>query len=135
MNEINTLGKEYPKRETTLKIIRALPEKWDVFTIMFQNTKDLKEIIAQQLFFELKAFEFDLNKRKAVKSPNKVKNEKTHKNVALKAKDSEASKGAPEKLSRTEMLEEMNLMARRFDRLNARFGKYKRFYQDAKDRK
>ncbi|KAL8516669.1 hypothetical protein ACS0TY_015071 [Phlomoides rotata] len=61
MNKINTLGKEYPKRETGLKIIRALPEKWDVFTIMFQNTKDLKEITAQQLFSELKAFEFDLN--------------------------------------------------------------------------
>ncbi|KAL8542807.1 hypothetical protein ACS0TY_003623 [Phlomoides rotata] len=30
MNEINTLAKEYTKREMALKIIKALPEKWDV---------------------------------------------------------------------------------------------------------
>ncbi|KAL8469754.1 hypothetical protein ACS0TY_032558 [Phlomoides rotata] len=135
MNEINILGKEYTKRETTLKIIRSLPEKWDVFTVIFQNTKDLNEVSTQQLFSELKAFEFDLNKRKAVKTPNKVKNDESHKNVPLKAKESESSKPAPNTLLHAEMLEEMNLMARRFDRLNSRFGKYKRFYQDAKDRK
>ncbi|KAL8501063.1 hypothetical protein ACS0TY_020582 [Phlomoides rotata] len=74
MNEINTLRKEYPRREITLKIIRALPEKWDVFTVMFQNTKDLTQITAQQLFSELKAFKFDLNRRKSVK-PSMIKTE------------------------------------------------------------
>ncbi|KAL8510681.1 hypothetical protein ACS0TY_017484 [Phlomoides rotata] len=135
MNEINTLGKEFTKREMALKIIRALLEKWDVFTVMFQNTKDLKEVSPQQLFSELKAFEFDLKRRNTVKTLTKVKNEESNKNVALKAKESESSKAAPNTLSQVEMLEEMNLMARRFDRLNSRFGKYKRFYQDAKDRK
>ncbi|KAL8514413.1 hypothetical protein ACS0TY_013502 [Phlomoides rotata] len=135
MDEINTLGKEYNKRDMALKIIRSLPKKWDVFTVMFQNTKDLNEVSAQQLFSELKAFEFDLNRRKAVKTPSKVKNDECHKNVSLKAKESESPKTAPNTLSQAEMLEKMNLMARRFDRLNSRFGKYKRFYQDAKDRK
>ncbi|KAL8456973.1 hypothetical protein ACS0TY_034991 [Phlomoides rotata] len=135
MNEINTLGKEYTKRETALKIIRSLPEKWDVFTAMFQNTKDLNEVSIQQLFSELKAFEFDLNRRNVVKTPRKVKNDESHKNIALKAQESEPSKPDPNTLSQAEMLEEMNLMARRFERLNSRFGKYKRFYQDAKDRK
>ncbi|KAL8503185.1 hypothetical protein ACS0TY_022074 [Phlomoides rotata] len=55
MNEINILGKEYPKREIALKIIRALPEKWDVFTVMFQNTNDLTQITAKQLFSEFKS--------------------------------------------------------------------------------
>ncbi|KAL8529116.1 hypothetical protein ACS0TY_006544 [Phlomoides rotata] len=87
MNEINTLGKVFTKREMALKIIRALPEKCDVFTVMFQNTKDLKEVSPQQIFSELKAFEFDLNIRKTVKTPTKVKNEESNKNVALKAKE------------------------------------------------
>ncbi|KAL8507120.1 hypothetical protein ACS0TY_017856 [Phlomoides rotata] len=85
MNEINTLGKEYTKRETALKIIRYLPEKWVVFTVMFQNTKDLNEVSAQQLFSELKGFEFDMNRINGVKTPSKVKNDESHKNVALKA--------------------------------------------------
>ncbi|KAL8546534.1 hypothetical protein ACS0TY_006316 [Phlomoides rotata] len=117
-----------------LKIIRALPEKWDIFTVMFQNTKDLNEVSPQQLFSELKAFEFDLNRRKVVKTPTKVKIEESHKNVALQAKESESSKTTPNTLSQAEILEEMNLMARRFDKLNSRFGKYKKFYQDAKDK-
>ncbi|KAL8472804.1 hypothetical protein ACS0TY_029862 [Phlomoides rotata] len=66
---------------------------------MFQYTKDLKKVSAQQLFSELKAFEFDLNRRKAVKTPNKVKNEESHKNVA-KAKESKSSKVAPNTLVR-----------------------------------
>ncbi|KAL8519604.1 hypothetical protein ACS0TY_010513 [Phlomoides rotata] len=99
MNEINTLGKEYPKKEIDLQIIRALPEKWDVFTVMFHNTKDLTQLTAQQLFSELKAFEFDLNRRKTVK-PSKVKTEEAPKNVALKAKETDTSKAHSDNLSK-----------------------------------
>ncbi|KAL8507512.1 hypothetical protein ACS0TY_018160 [Phlomoides rotata] len=133
-NEINTLGKEYPRREITLEIIRALPEKWDVFTVMFQNIKDLTQIRAQQLFSDLKAFVFVLNRRKIVK-PSKIKIEEALKNVALKAKEVESTKVDSDNMSKTEMRDELNLMARRFENLNSRFGKYKRFYQDTRNRR
>ncbi|KAL8463319.1 hypothetical protein ACS0TY_034102 [Phlomoides rotata] len=65
MNEINSLGKEFLKRDVALKILRSLLEKWDIFTVMFQNTKDLSSISSDQLFSELRAHEFDLNRRKS----------------------------------------------------------------------
>ncbi|KAL8461606.1 hypothetical protein ACS0TY_032912 [Phlomoides rotata] len=134
MNEMNTLGKKYPIREIALKIIRALPEKWDVFTVMFQNTKDLTQITAQQPFSELKAFEFDLNRRKSVK-PSKIKNGEASKNVALKAKKAESTNVPSDNLSKAEMRDEFNLMERRFEKLNSIFGKYKRFYQDTRNKR
>ncbi|KAL8507224.1 hypothetical protein ACS0TY_017949 [Phlomoides rotata] len=134
MNEINTLGKEYPRREIALKIIRALLEKWNVFTVMFQNTKDLTQITVQQLFSELKAFEFDLNRRKSMK-PSKIKTGEALRNVALKAKEVESTNASSNNLSNAEMRDELNLMARRFEKLNSKFGKYKRFYQDTRNRR
>ncbi|KAL8510805.1 hypothetical protein ACS0TY_017578 [Phlomoides rotata] len=98
--------------------------------MMFRNTKDLTQITAQQLFSELKAFEFDLNRRKNVKPP-KIKIEEVSKNVALKAKEVESIKVPSDNLSK----DELNLMVRRFEKLNSRFGKYKRFYQDTMNKR
>ncbi|KAL8553374.1 hypothetical protein ACS0TY_001887 [Phlomoides rotata] len=65
MNEINSLRKEFTKKDVALKILRSLPERWDIFIVMFQNTKDLSSISSEQLFSELRAHEFDLNRRKS----------------------------------------------------------------------
>ncbi|KAL8487000.1 hypothetical protein ACS0TY_023627 [Phlomoides rotata] len=111
-----------------LKILRSLPERWDIFTVMFQNTKDLSSVSSEQLFSELRAHEFDLNRRKstAVKSIPEEPSTST-KGVAFKVKTEECASPAcaVHDLSKNKMIEEMNLMAKRFKKLNSRFG-YKR---------
>ncbi|KAL8500698.1 hypothetical protein ACS0TY_020327 [Phlomoides rotata] len=64
MNEINLLGKMFTKSDVEHKILWYLLGKWDIFTVMFQNTKDLSTISSEQLFSELRAHEFDPNRRK-----------------------------------------------------------------------
>ncbi|KAL8477326.1 hypothetical protein ACS0TY_029578 [Phlomoides rotata] len=138
MNEINSLGKEFTNRDVALKIIRSLPERWDIFIVMFQNTKDLSSISSEQLFSELRAHEFDLNQRKSTATDSALEEPSTSsKGVVFKAKTEECASPAHvvHDLSKSEMIEEMNLMAKRFKKLNSRFGKYKHFYQDTRDRK
>ncbi|KAL8463027.1 hypothetical protein ACS0TY_033880 [Phlomoides rotata] len=138
MNEINSLGKEFTKGDVALKILRSLTEKWDIFTIMFQNTKDISIISSEQMFSELRAHEFDLNRRKSTTTDPAFEEPSTSsKGVAFKAKIEECASPARavHDLQKSEMREEMNLMAKRFEKLNSRFGKYKKYYQDSKDQK
>ncbi|KAL8520284.1 hypothetical protein ACS0TY_010997 [Phlomoides rotata] len=50
MNAINSSEKEFTKRDVALKILRSLPEKCDIFNVMFQNTKDLSTIFRAVVF-------------------------------------------------------------------------------------
>lgn len=151
MNEINALGKEYPKKDIAVNIIRSLPEKWDGYTVTLRNSKDLSPMSAQQMFFLLKAQEFDFNRRKPTKKVTTDEPSSSEKGVAFKAKTREPESSPtprspqspkPEKHSKSyksqskaKMREELSLMAKRFEKLNSRFSKYKRFYKDTKDRK
>ncbi|KAL8474437.1 hypothetical protein ACS0TY_031053 [Phlomoides rotata] len=70
-----------------LKILRSLPERWDIFTTMFQNTKYLSSISSEQLFSEFRAHEFDLNRRRSiVTEPEPEEPSVSTKGVAFKAK-------------------------------------------------
>ncbi|KAL8542763.1 hypothetical protein ACS0TY_003590 [Phlomoides rotata] len=94
MNKIISLGKELTKRDVTLNILRFLPEKWDIFTVMFQNTKDLSSISSEQLFYELRAHEFDLNRRKSTAMDLAEEPSTSSKGVAFKAKTDECASPA-----------------------------------------
>ncbi|KZV42862.1 hypothetical protein F511_17466 [Dorcoceras hygrometricum] len=61
--ELTSLGKEYSNRELALKVMRALPREWDVKTVAMRESKDLNKLELQDLFANLKAYEFELETR------------------------------------------------------------------------
>ncbi|KAL8542657.1 hypothetical protein ACS0TY_003515 [Phlomoides rotata] len=64
LNEMELLGKEYSQREKNRKVLRALPPEWDMKVVYMRESKDLSKITTFELFSYLKAFEFDIDKRK-----------------------------------------------------------------------
>ncbi|KAL8486660.1 hypothetical protein ACS0TY_023379 [Phlomoides rotata] len=120
MNENNSLGKEFAKGDVTLKILRSLHEKWDIFTVMFQNTKDLYTISSEQMFSELQAHEFNLNRRKptaTATAPEEATTLSKGATFKVKSEECDSPTRVVHDLSKDEMLEEMNLMDKRFARL------------------
>ncbi|XP_073273260.1 uncharacterized protein [Primulina huaijiensis] len=61
--ELTSLGKKYSNREIALKVMRALPRKWDVKTIAVRESKDLNKLELHDLFTDLKVYEFELGIR------------------------------------------------------------------------
>ncbi|KAL6586411.1 hypothetical protein OROMI_001399 [Orobanche minor] len=60
MNEINSLGKTYGNREMALKVLRSLNPEWSMKAVAMRESKDLNKIKIQELFSDLKAYEFEL---------------------------------------------------------------------------
>ncbi|XP_073061782.1 uncharacterized protein [Primulina eburnea] len=58
INELNALGKVYSNKEVTLKVVRGLPKEWDVKTMAMGESKDLNKVELDDLFADLKAYEF-----------------------------------------------------------------------------
>ncbi|KAL6553645.1 hypothetical protein OROGR_007487 [Orobanche gracilis] len=82
VNEINSLGKAYGNREMALKVLRSLTPEWSMKAVAMRESKDLNKIKIQELFSDLKAYEFEL--------PNSSSNEPIEKGVAFSV-DSSAS--------------------------------------------
>lgn len=53
MIEINSIEKEYTKKKVVLKVMRALPGKWRAKRAIIKDTKDISNISARQLFYDL----------------------------------------------------------------------------------
>ncbi|KZV47706.1 hypothetical protein F511_19419 [Dorcoceras hygrometricum] len=61
--EMTILGEEYNNRELALKVMRALPKKWDFKTMVMRESKDLNKLELHDLFANMKAYEFELETR------------------------------------------------------------------------
>ncbi|KAL8502792.1 hypothetical protein ACS0TY_021782 [Phlomoides rotata] len=61
---MESLGKEYSQREKNLKVLRDLPPEWNMKMVAMRESKDLSKISTFELFSDLKAYEFDIDKRK-----------------------------------------------------------------------
>ncbi|KZV27274.1 hypothetical protein F511_17670 [Dorcoceras hygrometricum] len=61
--ELASLGKIYTNREVSLKVMRALPKKWDIKTIAMRESKNLNNLELYDLCAYLKAYEFELVNR------------------------------------------------------------------------
>ncbi|KAL8473337.1 hypothetical protein ACS0TY_030241 [Phlomoides rotata] len=70
LNEMESLGKDYSQREKNLKILRALPNEWDMKVVVMRESNDLSKITTFELFSDLKAFEFDIDRRKDEETPS-----------------------------------------------------------------
>ncbi|KAL8542500.1 hypothetical protein ACS0TY_003386 [Phlomoides rotata] len=70
LNEMESLGKDYSQREKNLKVLRALPTEWDMKVVAMRESKDLSNITIFELFSNLKAFEFDIDRRKDEETPS-----------------------------------------------------------------
>ncbi|KAL8456771.1 hypothetical protein ACS0TY_034860 [Phlomoides rotata] len=70
LNEMESLDKHYSQREKNLKVIRALPTEWDMKVVAMRESKDLSRISTFELFSDLKAFEFDIERRKDEETPS-----------------------------------------------------------------
>ncbi|KAL8469902.1 hypothetical protein ACS0TY_032679 [Phlomoides rotata] len=71
---MESLGKEYSQREKNVKVLRALPPEWNMKVVAMKESKDLSKITTFELFSDLKAFEFDIDRRKDEEtSTSKVK--------------------------------------------------------------
>ncbi|XP_075481184.1 uncharacterized protein LOC142521894 [Primulina tabacum] len=58
-----SLGKDYSNREIALRVMQALPRERDVKTIAMPESKDLNKLELNDLFADLKAYEFELGIR------------------------------------------------------------------------
>ena len=58
--EISDLEKEIPQKEQNLKILRGLTKEWEMKVITMRDHRDLKNTTTDQLFRDLKAFEFEM---------------------------------------------------------------------------
>lgn len=63
INNLTLLGKEYALREMGFKALRSLPKTWDMKVITMRESKDLSKMTPQESFPNLKAFEFEMNRR------------------------------------------------------------------------
>ncbi|KAL8536698.1 hypothetical protein ACS0TY_012042 [Phlomoides rotata] len=70
LNEMESLDKHYSQREKNLKVLRALPTEWDMKVVAMRESKDLSRITTFELFSDLKAFEFDIERRKDEETPS-----------------------------------------------------------------
>ncbi|KAL8555951.1 hypothetical protein ACS0TY_003681 [Phlomoides rotata] len=61
---MESLGKEYSQREKNLKVLRALSPEWDTKVVAMRESTDLSKITTFELFLDLKANEFDIDRRK-----------------------------------------------------------------------
>ncbi|KAL8471720.1 hypothetical protein ACS0TY_029097 [Phlomoides rotata] len=60
----NHWEKKYSQREKNLKVINALPHEWDMKVVAMRESKDLYKITTFELFSYLKAYEFDIDRRR-----------------------------------------------------------------------
>ncbi|KAL8529177.1 hypothetical protein ACS0TY_006579 [Phlomoides rotata] len=81
---MESLGNYYSQRENNLKVLRVLPTEWDMKVVAKRESKDLSKITTFELFSNLKAFEFDIDRRKDKETPSS-------KVVALVASTAESS--------------------------------------------
>ncbi|XP_073061913.1 uncharacterized protein [Primulina eburnea] len=111
--EIIFLGKEYSNREISLKIMRALPREWHVKTVAMRESKDLNKLELNDLFADLKAYEFELGIR-TEKEPSTSQQTKVLAAimVTLPVEESTSKKSA-EKLSN----EDMSLFVKKFGKI------------------
>ncbi|KAL6568829.1 hypothetical protein OROHE_003570 [Orobanche hederae] len=73
VGEIEALGKIHTQREKILKIFRSLPARWDIKTTAMRVSCNLNEISTFDIFSDLKAFEYDIDRReKAEESPGRT---------------------------------------------------------------
>ena len=63
--ELSSLGKTYTNREIIIKAMRALSKEWDIKIVAMREAKDLNKMELHEFFFEMKAFEFEKDSRKA----------------------------------------------------------------------
>ena len=68
--ELSSLGKTYTNREVVIKAMRALPKEWDMKIVAMKEAKDLNKMELHDFFFDLKAYEFEKNARKAEEEPS-----------------------------------------------------------------
>ncbi|KAL8457775.1 hypothetical protein ACS0TY_035594 [Phlomoides rotata] len=61
---MESLDKHYSQREKNLKVLRALPTQWDMKVVAMRESKDLSKTSTFELFSDLMAFEFDIDRRK-----------------------------------------------------------------------
>lgn len=67
INELSFLGKKYSQREMSLKVFRVLTKKWDMMVVAMRKSKDLLRITTYELFSNLKAYEFEMDRREEKK--------------------------------------------------------------------
>ncbi|KAL6560481.1 hypothetical protein OROGR_004040 [Orobanche gracilis] len=60
VNEMNSLGKSYGNREMILKVLMSLTPDWSMKVVAMRESTDLNKIKIQELFSDLKAYEFEL---------------------------------------------------------------------------
>lgn len=58
--EIRGLGKEIPKKEICLKVLRRLPSAWNKKVTAMRDHRDLRTLSTNKLFSKLKAYEFEM---------------------------------------------------------------------------
>ncbi|MDQ9782465.1 hypothetical protein, partial [Serratia marcescens] len=63
LNELINLGKTFDNREIAMKVVRSLPKEWDTKTMVMRGTMNFKDLALNDLFAELKAYEFEMSVR------------------------------------------------------------------------
>ena len=72
LNELALVGQTYPNEFSNTKVLRSLPEEWDVQTSIIRYGNDLEAVSLDELYGMLKTHDLELQQRKNRKS-TKVK--------------------------------------------------------------
>ncbi|KAL8528794.1 hypothetical protein ACS0TY_006308 [Phlomoides rotata] len=70
LNEMESLGKDYSLKEKNLKVLRALPTECDMKMVAMRESNDQSKTSTFELFYDLKAFEFDIDRRNDEETPS-----------------------------------------------------------------
>ncbi|KAL8546421.1 hypothetical protein ACS0TY_006232 [Phlomoides rotata] len=81
---MESLGKDYSLKEKNLKVLRALPTECDMKVVAMRESNDQSKTSTFELFYDLKAFEFDIDRRNDEETPSS-------KVIALVASTTESS--------------------------------------------
>ncbi|KAL6563479.1 hypothetical protein OROGR_002438 [Orobanche gracilis] len=122
VNEINYLGKTYGNREMALKVLRSLTPEWSMKAVAMRESKDLNKINLQELFSDLKAYEFEL--------PSSSTIEHVEKEVAFSADSSAKSQSDMTPPSPLNFEEEMAFIMQKFTNFRKNYSKYKRNFKE-----
>ncbi|KAL6521415.1 hypothetical protein OROGR_017984 [Orobanche gracilis] len=122
VNEINSLGKTYDNREMALKVLRSLTPEWSMKAVAMRESKDLNKIKIQELFSDLKAYEFEL--------PSSSTTEHMEKGVAFSADSSAKFQSDMDPPSPLNFEEEMAFIMQRFTNFRKNYSKYKRNFKE-----
>ncbi|KAL6534145.1 hypothetical protein OROHE_013070 [Orobanche hederae] len=121
VNEINSLGKTYGNREMALKVLRSLNLEWSMKVVAMRESKDLNKIKIQELFSDLKAYEFEL--------PSTSSTEPAEKGIAFAA-DSSQSLSEANPPSPLNFEEEMAFIMQRFSNFKNNYSKYRKNFKE-----